>query len=91
MVENIVKHCTQGLFQLDADRFNTIILTILFAMKHEKPDIMNIGLDTLFSLNQLVMNEPSVSTIFYRQFYLIILKDTLAVMTDYRHMSGFKF
>jgi hypothetical protein len=59
-------------------------------MKHEKPELMTIGLDTMQALNELVMKEPQISTIFYRNFYIIILKDTLAVMTDYRHMSGFK-
>jgi hypothetical protein len=59
-------------------------------MKHEKPELMAIGLDTMQALNELVMKEPQISTIFYRNFYIIILKDTLAVMTDYRHMSGFK-
>lgn len=60
-------------------------------MKHEKPEIMEIGLDTMFSLNDLIMKEPSVANIFYKNFYFTIIKDTLAVMTDYRHMSGFKF
>lgn len=40
LVENIVKHCTAGLFELDGNKFETIILTILFAMKHEKPEVM---------------------------------------------------
>ena len=47
LVENIVKYCTGGLFQLAADKFQTIILTILFAMKHEKPELMEIGLETM--------------------------------------------
>ena len=59
-------------------------------MKHEKPEVMEIGLDTLYSLNDLVMKEPQVANIFYQNFYVIIIKDILAVLTDYRHMSGFK-
>ena len=59
-------------------------------MKHEKPELMEIGLDTMYSLNDLVMKEPQISTIFYRSFFITILKETLAVMTDYRHVSGFK-
>lgn len=51
---------------------------------------MEIGLDTLFSLNDLVMKEPQVASLFYQNFYVIIIKDILAVLTDYRHMSGFK-
>lgn len=58
LVENIVKHCTAGLFQLTSDKFHTIIMTILFAMKHEKPELMEIGLETMHALNQLVATEP---------------------------------
>jgi len=58
LVEMIVKHCTDGLFQLPQDKFNNIILTILFAMKHEKPELMEIGLETMHSLNLLVVSVP---------------------------------
>lgn len=51
LVENVVKHCTAGLFNLTSDKFQTIILTILFAMKHEKPELMEIGLETMQALN----------------------------------------
>jgi exportin-1 len=51
LVEKIVKHCTAGLFQLSADKFQTLIMTILFALKHEKPELMEIGLETLHALN----------------------------------------
>jgi len=36
------------------------------------------------------MQEPQIATIFYQNFYLLIIRDTMTVMTDYRHMSGFK-
>lgn len=51
---------------------------------------MDIGLTTMHALNHLVAGEIAVRTIFYKSFYTIIIKDTIAVMTDYRHMSGFK-
>jgi exportin-1 len=89
-VEKIVKHCTGGLFALSSDKFHTLILTMLFALKHEKPELMEIGLETLHALNTLVATEPPTATIFYQNFYLTIIKDLLAVITDYRHMSGFK-
>ena len=90
LVENIVKHCTSGLFQLSSDKFENIIMTILFAMKHEKPELMEIGLETMQALNVLVAAEPQVVTLFYQRFYVLILRDVLTVMTDYSHMSGFK-
>lgn len=90
LVDKIVKHCTGGLFSIASDKFMTIINTILFAMKHEKPELMEIGLETMHALNQLVVTEPSITSLFYQNFYLQIIRDILAVMTDYRHMSGFK-
>lgn len=59
-------------------------------MKHEKPEAMEIGLNTMQALNNLVTQEPAVCTIFFKSFYVTILTDTISVMTDYRHMSGFK-
>jgi exportin-1 len=37
-----------------------------------------------------VVSEPQVASIFYQNFYLLIIRDILTVMTDYRHVSGFK-
>jgi len=51
---------------------------------------MEIGLETLHALNALVVKEPTIANIFYKNFYLLIIRDILTVMTDYRHMSGFK-
>jgi exportin-1 len=65
LVEKTVKHCTGGLFQLSSDKFNTILLTIMFAMKHEKPELMEIGLETIHALNVLVVTEPQIASIFY--------------------------
>jgi exportin-1 len=62
----------------------------MFAIKHEKPEPMEIGLETLQALNLLVVSEPQVASIFYQNFYLLIIRDILTVMTDYRHVSGFK-
>lgn len=59
-------------------------------MKHEKPELMEIGLETMQNLNLLVASVPHIASIFYKNFYLLMIRDILTVMTDYRHMSGFK-
>ena len=71
--------------------FQTIIHTIIFAMKHEKPEVMEIGLKSLWDLNDKLGSEPQVCTIFYKAFFTTILKETIEVMTDCRHLAGFKF
>jgi hypothetical protein len=54
LVQNIVKHCTQPMFQLDRSKFETIIQSMLFAMKHEKPEAMELGLEAMHALNVIV-------------------------------------
>ena len=90
LVQMIVKYCTEGLFNLPTDKFNTVILTVLFSIKHEKPELMEIGLETMHNLNLLVVSVPHIASIFYQNFYLLMIRDILTVMTDYRHVSGFK-
>jgi hypothetical protein len=51
LVKNIINHCTQGMFELQGQMFETIIHTVIFAMKHEKPEVMEIGLKSMFDLN----------------------------------------
>jgi hypothetical protein len=57
LIESIIKHCTNGLFKLDWNKFQTIMQTIYFAMNHEKPDLMDIGLNTLHALIFLLESE----------------------------------
>ena len=44
----------------------------------------------LSTLLQNVQREPSVAQAFYQSFLLVLIQDTLAVMTDRLHKSGFK-
>ena len=87
---NIIKHCTQGLFSLDQSIFQNVILSVIFAMQHEKPELMDLGLQSMHALTVLLKDHPQVATEFYKNLYVQILKETLMVMTDYRHVSGFK-
>ena len=90
LVHNIINHCTQGMFELDSQKFQTIILTVIFAMKHEKPEVMEIGLNSVFDLNDKVSAVEYACTLFYSNFYTPIIKETLGVLSDCRHLSGFK-
>lgn len=69
LIQNIIKHCAVGTFQLPKDKFNTLIETIIYSMQHYKPDLMEIGLETMSALTVLVSSEPKVSTVFYQMFY----------------------
>lgn len=51
---------------------------------------MELGLETMRSLNSLVVTNPQIASVFYQNFFSLIVKDLLSLLTDYRHVSGFK-
>ena len=65
-------------------------MSMIYAIKHEKIDAMDIGLNTLHALNSIVGAEENVRTVFYKTFYTMLIREVVSVLTDYRHMSGFK-
>lgn len=59
-------------------------------MQHEKPELMELGLESMNALANILSESPQYATIFYQSFYTKVLSETLSVITDYRHVSGFK-
>jgi exportin-1 len=90
LVMNIIKHCANGLFQQSGESFQTVVYTVIFAMQHEKPDLMELGNESMHSLCMTLAESPSFATIFYQNFFTTCMKEIITVLTDYRHMAGFK-
>lgn len=67
-----------------------MVYTVLFAMQHEKPDLMELGNASMHALCCTLVEQPTVATIFYQHFFTRCIRETITVMTDYRHMAGFK-
>jgi hypothetical protein len=75
---------------LPDEKFSRIIDTVLYGIKHVMPELMEVNLLSILALTELLSTEPTYATIFYQRFYAKLLFDTLQVMTDYEHVSGFK-
>ena len=54
---------------LDSEAFQRIVLTVIFAMQHEKPELMDIGLDSMHALIVILKESPETATSFYQFFY----------------------
>lgn len=66
------------------------MLIVIFAMQHEKPELMDLGLQSMHAMTVILRELPMVATEFYKHSYTQVLRENIAVMIDYRHMSGFK-
>lgn len=56
LIHSIINHCQVGLLSLEPQKFQTIIDSILFGIKHTKTEIMEISLQSLYDLNTMICN-----------------------------------
>jgi hypothetical protein len=54
----MISFCPDGLFQLEGKMFETILHTVIYAMKHKKPEEMEIGLNSMIDLISKISSEP---------------------------------
>lgn len=63
---------------------------MLFGCKHESPEVMDLSLLCLQDLVTKMGSQGVICTQFYSSFYVLIMTELLSVMTDCRHLAGFK-
>jgi hypothetical protein len=81
LLRDLIKHCPQGLFSLDASRFNNMILAINFSMKHSKSEICDLGLDAMNSLLKMIAYDEAVRDSFFQRYFCLIFDETMHIMT----------
>jgi len=91
LLKAINSHCFQALFYLPEAHLKLYVDSLIWAMKHEQPQVADSGLQILSHfLERLVAGPPQVFVGFFKQYYFILLQDVLGVLTDTFHKSGFK-
>lgn len=88
LLRAINHHCFPALLT-ESNNFTLIIESIKWAFKHTERNVAETGLHTLLELLQNVQASP-VMNAFYVQYYLGLLQDVFAVLTDTLHKPGFK-
>jgi len=92
LLKAINAHCFQALFYLPEAQVKLYVDSLIWAMKHEQPQVADSGLQVLSEfLQKLLTSTPSTMNVaFFKQYYFLILQDVLCVLTDTSHKSGFK-
>lgn len=86
----VINHAFAVLFSCPPDQFQTMFNCVIWAMKHELPNIFDIGLDVILTILQNLNKNQSIANSFYGQYYMSLLFDILFVLTDSFHKNGFK-
>mmetsp|Transcript_13807 Transcript_13807/g.31041 ORF Transcript_13807/g.31041 Transcript_13807/m.31041 type:complete len:242 (-) Transcript_13807:79-804(-) len=83
--------CFHSLFLLQPAHMQLYVDSLLFALKHEHPQVADLGLKTLYDFLEKVLSLPADQyTAFFSRYYRTILLDILVVLTDTLHKSGIK-
>jgi len=89
LVKAIVTHCFASIFAIDSPMRMAFITSIVGAMKHTERVVAEMGLDILFKFLEHVQTNDAVAQMFYKSFFMNLLREVLAILTDRLHKSGF--
>jgi exportin-1 len=91
LLKAINTHCFEALFQLPDAQLKLYVDSLIWAAKHEQPQVADSGLSILSDfLERLLKGPPQMYQPFFGQYYFTLLQDVLSVLTDTFHKSGFK-
>ena len=83
-------YCADALLAMDAGAFQTMVKSVIFGCKHEKTEVMDLSLQILEDLLKKMASAQPVCTEFFKAFYVELIQELLGMMTDCRHLAGFK-
>lgn len=91
LLKAINTHCFEALFYLPEARLKLYVDSLIWALKHQQPQVSEIGLHILSQfIEKLLAQSPQVYLPFFQQYYFTLLQDVLSVITDTMHKAGFK-
>lgn len=89
LLRAITTNCFQTLFTMSPAQLKLVMDSIVWAFRHTERNIADTGLNLLYEmLQQFAKSE--FATQFYQTYYLQLLRELFAVLTDTFHKPGFK-
>jgi exportin-1 len=93
VLEAVNKHCFQVLFAIPEEVFKVFVDAVVWAMKHTDRDISEVGLTILQDLLKNISGPEcpgGAAGAFYQKFFVHVMSEVFAVLTDKSHKPGFK-
>lgn len=89
LLHAIVNSCFKTLFLMSPAQLKLVIDSIVWAIRHTERNVAETGLQLLLDM-LLKFQGSDYATPFHQVYYLQLLQELLAVMTDTFHKPGFK-
>jgi len=89
LLRAITNHCFRALFSLSPENLKLVMDSIVWAFRHTERTVAETGLNLLLELMKAFQNSEYVNE-FYQTYYLTLMQEIFAVLTDTFHRPGFK-
>lgn len=90
LLQAITNHCFQTLRGMSAAHQGLLIDSIVWAFRHTERNVADTGLQLLSDLLNRFVLEQDLMGPFFQAYYLRLMQEILAVLTDTMHKPGFR-
>lgn len=89
LLRAITNHCFRTLFSMSPGQLKLVVDSIVWAFRHTERNVADTGLCLLLEL-LVQFGSSEAATHFHQTYYLQLLREIFAVLTDSFHKPGFK-
>ncbi|KAK9075280.1 hypothetical protein SSX86_003603 [Deinandra increscens subsp. villosa] len=89
LLRAIATHCFQALILLSPEQLKLVMDSVMWAFRHTERNIAETGLILLLEMLKNFQNSEFCNQ-FYRSYFVLIVQEIFAVLTDTFHKPGFK-
>lgn len=89
LLRAITNHCPGTLFSMSPAQLKLVIDSVIWAIRHTERNIADTGLHLLLEMLSM-FSASDAATAFHQAYYLQLLREIFAVLTDTFHKPGFK-
>lgn len=88
LLKAVTEHCPRTLFSMSETQLKLVIDSVVWAFRHTERNIAETGLTLLHAMLDTFRSNDA-ATAFYKMYYLQLLREIFAVLTDTFHKPGF--
>ena len=89
LLRAITAHCFRALLGLSPQNLKLVIDSVVWAFRHTERNVAEMGLNLLLEMMQ-AFQQSEFCNQFYQLYYLTLMQEVFAVLTDIFHKPGFK-
>eukprot|EP00241_Pyramimonas_parkeae_P000677 CAMPEP_0114249878 /NCGR_PEP_ID=MMETSP0058-20121206/14395_1 /TAXON_ID=36894 /ORGANISM="Pyramimonas parkeae, CCMP726" /LENGTH=1067 /DNA_ID=CAMNT_0001363489 /DNA_START=188 /DNA_END=3391 /DNA_ORIENTATION=+ len=89
LLRAITNHCFRAMLSLTPQNLKLVIDSVVWAFRHTERNVAEMGLNLLLEMLH-AFQQSEFCNQFYKSYYIMLMQEVFAVLTDIFHKPGFK-